>query len=133
MVFFVGKHEFQLPDVPHPADDLAGTHLLTFTNANSGQITIRGEIFSVSNDHRIDVPNAEHAGNHALKHGLHGCARIDIDSDPLVVMDNSFNIFMGAKRHGYGTGHRPGQLPLVLFKIAGEVHILVAGEDGLGR
>ena len=131
MVLFIGKHKFQLCYLSNPADDLARSHLFPFTNADGGQITIRCKIFTVTDDHGIDIAHAEHAGYHTFEYRLDGRPGIDIDSDTLVIMDDTFYIFVRAIGHGHRTRHRPGQVSLILFKIAGEMHILIAGEDGL--
>ena len=54
MVLFIGKYKFELAYLAYPSNDLARPDLISFINADSGQITIRCEIFSVTDDHRID-------------------------------------------------------------------------------
>ena len=133
MVLLVREYELKLPDLTYTPNDLGRLHLVSFTNAYSGQITIRGEIFSMTDDDGIDIPDAENAGDNPLEYCFYGRAGIYIDRNPLVIMNDPLDIFVGAKGHGDRTRHRPGQVALILLEIAGEVHILVAGEDSFGR
>ena len=128
MVLFIGKYKFELAYLAYPSNDLARPDLISFINADSGQITIRCEIFSVADDHRIDISDIEDAGNLSFKHGFYGSAGIDINGNPLVIMDNTFYIFVRTKGHGDRARHRPGQMSFIFFKIPREVHILIAGE-----
>ena len=103
MVLFIGEYKFQLSYLSYPANDLTRPYLVSFINADSGQITIRGEIFSMPDDHGVDVADIEHAGNLSFEHGFYGGAGVDVDGNSLVIMDDTLDIFMRAKGHGYST------------------------------
>ena len=69
--FFIRQPEFELSDIRYAAQDLRSGHLFSFSDGNSGKITVRREIFSVTDHYRIDFPDAEYVLDNSFKNGLY--------------------------------------------------------------